>query len=126
MMPCHRFLQSEHAVEMTWGIVAHEHHPLHSANVKCDDLAAYPWVDCGGPSRVKPGGTHLSLDGILDQLYERTGKRVKTIVRSGSVGLFLLGTGPYLSWLSLTFLERLPDSSSNPCHWSSATTVIER
>ena len=55
-----------------------------------------------------------ALAGVLDQLYERTGKRIKTVTRAGSAGLYLMAAGPYLSWLSLTFLERLPGHPLKP------------
>ena len=39
---------------------------------------------------------------------------METILRSGSAGLFLVAGSPYLAWLSLTFLERLPGLSIRP------------
>ena len=52
--------------------------------------------------------TEPSLADVLDRLYKATSKRVRTIIRTGSGGLFLMGRGPYLSWLSVAFLQRLP------------------
>ena len=39
---------------------------------------------------------------------------MKTVTRAGSAGLFLMAAGPYLSWLSLTFLERLSGHPLKP------------
>ena len=112
--PLPQFLRSERFLDMTWGIVAHRSHPLHAGGVSDEALADYPWIDFDAPLRSNGAGGEPSLSGVLDQLHDRTGKRVKTIVRAGSGGLFLMGAGPYLSWLSLTFLERLPGRPLKP------------
>ena len=112
--PLPQFLRSERFLDMTWGIVAHKNHPLHSADVSDAALAEYPWIDFDAPLRANGLSGGASLAGVLDQLHDRTGKRVKTVVRAGSAGLFLMGAGPYLSWLSLTFLERLPGRPLKP------------
>ena len=39
---------------------------------------------------------------------------MRTVVRTGSAGLFLMASSPYLAWLSLTFLERLPGAFLQP------------
>ena len=49
-----------------------------------------------------------SVTVVLDDLHRETGKRASTIIRTDSVDLCLMATGPYLSWLSLTFLDKLP------------------
>ena len=51
---------------------------------------------------------------MLDALYARTGKRVKTVVRADTVGLFLLATGPWLTRLPLNFLDGLPGAPLRP------------
>ena len=109
-----QFLRRERFLDMTWGIVAHKDHPLHTETVSDDALAEYPWIDFDAPMRPPKGRGGPSLVNVLDQLHERTGRRVKSVVRSGSAGLFLMGTGPYLSWLSLPFLERMPGLSLRP------------
>ncbi len=112
--PLPQFLRRERLLDMTWGIVAHRDHPLHAGTVSDDALAEYPWIDFDAPLRPPNGRGGPSLATLLDQLYDRTGRRVKPVIRSGSAGLFLMGTGPYLSWLSLPFLERMPGLSLKP------------
>ena len=112
--PLPRFLRREPLCDMTWGIVAHRDHPLHSMTVTCDDLAEYPWIDYDAPKQNEAGHDRPSLSDVLDSLYKGTSKRASTIIRAGSVGLFLMGTGPYLSWLSLTFLQELPGLRLKP------------
>ena len=94
---------------MTAGVVAHKDHPLHTGTPTTADLADYPWIDYDPPPQGRTPNDRPSLVRVLDELYEHTGKRVATLIRTGSTGLFLMATGPYLAWLSLTFLERLPD-----------------
>ena len=92
--PLPQFLKSERFLDMTWGVVAHKDHPLHSGTVSDDALAQYPWIDFDAPMRSDAANGRPSLAGVLDQLYERTGKRIKTVTRAGSAGLFLMGAGP--------------------------------
>lgn len=61
-----------------------------------------------------PGDPRPSLGSLLDRLYESTHTRAQTIARAGTNGLFLMATGPYLNWLSLTFLGRLPGLAVRP------------
>ena len=112
--PLPQFLRRERFLNMTWGVVAHRDHPLHSGTVSDDALADYPWIDYDAPLRPANGRGGPALASVLDQLHERTGRRVKSVVRAGSAGLYLMGTGPYLSWLSLTFLEKLPGHLLKP------------
>ena len=112
--PLPQFLKRERLLDMSWGVVAHKDHPLHSGPVSDDALADYPWIDYDASLRATSGGKRPVLTDILNQLHERTGRRVRVVIRAGSAGLSLMGTGPYLSWLSLPFLERLPDSPLKP------------
>ena len=80
------------------GIVAHRGHPLHKGIAALDDLAACPWIDYGGSAPVTAdGAAPPSLSGVLNALYQGTGKRVKTVVWAGASGLALLTTGLWLS-----------------------------
>ena len=45
--PLPQFLRRERFLNMTWGVVAHRDHPLHSGTVSDDVLADYPWIDYG-------------------------------------------------------------------------------
>ena len=104
-----RNIRREHVLDITAGIVAGERHPLLAARAAVGDLSGYPWIDYGGPA---PAGTAAptdptSLPAVLDALYAYSGKRVKTVVRADTLGLFLLETGPWLAWLPLNFLDAL-------------------
>ena len=114
--PLPPFLKRESFLKAAWGIVAHRQHPLHRGEVALADLADCPWVDYEGatPVAIANGKARPSVSTVLDELRERTGKRVRTVIAAGAVGLFLLGTGPYLSWLPLPFLKALPDAPLQP------------
>ena len=113
--PLPQFVMREHILNMTWGIVAHKDHPLHSVESTYDDLADYPWIDYDKVIQSQAGTIRPSLtDNVLDKLYKRTSKRVGTLIRTNSVDLSLIRTGPYLSVLSLNFMERLPGSFLKP------------
>ena len=110
-----QFLTRQHMLDMTWGIVAHRDHPLQTRESDYDDLADYPWIDFDAVMLNQAGIARPSLtDNVLDSLYERTGRRTETILRTNSVGLSLMETGPYLSVLSLNFMERLPGAFLKP------------
>ena len=114
--PLPGFLRREQFLDMTSGIVASEGHPLLAATPAVGDLSDYPWIDYGAtaPTAAAAGNGQPSLTGVLDALYAHTGSRVKTIVRAGAVGLFLMGTGPWLAWLPLNFLEGLAGPPLRP------------
>ena len=99
------FLRRDRFLGVTAGIVAHPDHPLHAGRVRPADLAGCPWIDLDGPAA---GGRRPSLAAVLDELRARTGRHVRAVVRAGSAGLMLLAGGPWLGWLPLELLERLP------------------
>ena len=101
-------LRRERFLDMTAGIVASRDHPLLSRNIRTDDLARFPWIDFDAPARTVPGDGRPSLRALLEELHETTHTRINTIIRTGTAGIFLMARGPYLAWLSTTFLERLP------------------
>ena len=101
------FLRRDRFVGVTAGVVAARDHPLLAARPKPRDLAGWPWIDLDRPSRPDSGG-QPSLAAIFDELSRRTGRRVRPVVRAGSVGLSLLAAGPWLAWLPLELLDRLP------------------
>ena len=110
-----QFVTREHILDMTWGIVAHEDHPLHAQESTYEALADYPWIDYDMVMPDQAGNVRPSLtDNVLDRLYKRTNKRAGTVIRSNSMDLSLIRTGPYLSVLSLNFMERLPGSFLKP------------
>ena len=72
-----------------------------------DSTTTRPWR-CRRTTRAPP------LSALLEQLYRITHTRVRTVVDAGTSGLLLMAGGPYLAWLSLTFLERLPGRFLRP------------
>lgn len=107
-------LRREGFLTMTSCIVANADHPIHNGEVTCDDLADWPWIDCEAPARTQDDDEASPLAELLDEIFARTRKRVRTVVRAGPAGLALMGTGPYLSRLPLTFLNRLPGLRLRP------------
>ena len=104
VLPAH--LRRERFLGVTGGIVAASGHPLHAGEPELHDLASSPWIDFDGPADT----AGPSLAAILDELRELTGKPVRAVVRAGSAGLTLLAAGPWLAWLPLDLLDRLPGS----------------
>ena len=107
-------LRRESFLNMTSCIVARSDHPLHAGKVTCDDLVEWPWIDCEAPARTQDDEERSPLAELLDELFARTRKRVRKVVRAGPAGLALMGTGPYLSRLPITFLDRLPGLRLKP------------
>ena len=110
------FLACRGFLTVASGIVAHRDHPLQDGSVALPDLANYPWIDYDGPV---PGFSDRltdrpSIARVMEELYRRTSKRVRTVVRARAVGLFMLGRGPYLSWLPLQFLASIREPELKP------------
>ena len=57
---------------------------------------------------------HRVSTAVLEDLRGPAGRRAQTIVRAGSAGLFLMATGPFLAWVPLGFLERMPGPALRP------------
>ena len=89
-------------------------HPIHSGEMTCDALAEWPWIDCEAPARTHDDDERSSLAELLDEVFAKTGKRVRIVVRAGPAGLALMGTGPYLSRLPVTYLHKLPEPRLRP------------
>ena len=94
-LPAH--LRRERFVDLTAGIVAARRHPLHERAASLDDLARCPWVDYDAPAGIAPNDPRPSLPRLLAELHQRTLTHVREVVRTGSAGLLLLTTGPYLA-----------------------------
>ena len=110
--PLPAFLRRQRFIDMTAGIVASEGHPLLTDKPGPRDLTAWPWIDYDAPvpaafAQLPIVGKPSYLDSLLDRLHRETGRCVETVLRAGTAGLYLLATGPWLSWLPLNFLERL-------------------
>ena len=108
------FLRRERFLDMTAGIVAWHGHPLLAGKVTEDDLVRCPWVDFDATAAPAPDDFRPSLPALFEHLHQSTRTRVKTILRAGSGGLLVMAGSPYLAWLSLTFLERLPGALLKP------------
>ena len=112
--PLPEFLRRERFLDMTAGVVASSGHPLLGAKVTRRDLSRFPWIDFDWPATASPGDGRPSLDALLEGLGETVPARVRTVLRAGTAGLHVMADGPYLAWLSLTFLDRLPGGFLQP------------
>ena len=108
-------LLAERIMDMTWCIVAHEDHPLHSSKVTCEDLADYPWIEYDAASNSEAESDNLpSLARIMGEIQRQTGKQVKAVIRSDFTGLSMMREGSYLSYLPLAVKDKLFDASVKP------------
>ena len=107
-------LRRESLPAMTMAVVAHRNHPLHAAGATATAaaLADWPWIDWIADLGPEPDSP--SLNDLLDRLHARTGRRVASIVRAGAAGLALMASGPYLAWLPMEMLVRLPGRPLSP------------
>ena len=107
-LPAH--LRRERFPDATAGIVAASGHPLHDAGPEPRDLAGWPWIDFDGPAETgeAAAANRPSLAAVLEELRALTGRPVRAVLRAGSAGLALLAAGPWLAWLPLDLLDRLP------------------
>ena len=108
------FLRRERFVDLTAGIVAARSHPLLARAASLDDLARCPWVDYDAPAGLAPHDPRPSLPRLLAELHHHTLTHVRDVVRTASAGLLLLTTGPYLAWLAVELVERLPGAFLRP------------
>ena len=108
------FLRRERFLDVTAGVVAWSGHPLQGGRVGPDELARYPWIDFDWPATTPDENLGPSLTSILGQLGERAPVRVLTVLRFGASGLFALARGPWLAWLSIEPLSRLPGQLIRP------------
>ena len=56
----------------------------------------------------------IGYNSLLERLRRNTRTEVTTLLRTGSAGLLVMAGAPYLAWLSLTFLDRLPGAVLRP------------
>ena len=112
--PLPRHLRRERFIDMTAGIVASRDHPLTARRVTRADLARYPWVDFDSPATPPPGDGRPTLAALLRTLHDTTHRRVQTVARSRTAGLYVMAGAPYLAWLAVTFIERLPGAFLRP------------
>ena len=112
--PLPEFLRREPLLTLTGGIVARRDHPLRSRRPTPEDLVRSPWIDCDASAPAGAGEGGPSLAAVLERLGERTGERAGPVLRMGAAGLLLLAEGPWLSWLPLALLARLPALGIKP------------
>lgn len=106
--PLPQFLKRDHVLDMNLGVVAHVEHPIFEKKKPTyNDLVEYPWLGYDANSYRVSESDWPSLSDILEELFEKTGKRVGTIVQCDAAGLFLMSTAPYLAHLSLNFAKDL-------------------
>lgn len=108
------FVRRERFFDVTAGIVAHPNHPLHTRSITLEDLARYPWIDYDPYMPLVGSSSQTSLSHLLEKVHERSSARVRTIVRTSSASLLLLASAPYLSWLSLTLIDRMREGLVRP------------
>ena len=101
-LPAH--LRRERFLDVTAGIVAASGHPLHDAMPESRDLVLWPWIDFDGSAGGDASATGPCLAAVLDELSGPP----RAVVHAGSAGLTLLAAGPWLAWLPLDLLDRLP------------------
>ena len=112
--PLPAFLRREPLLKVTAGIVARRDHPLQSRRPSAEDLVRSPWVDCYSTARAGADERGPSLAAVLERLRERTGERAGPVLRAGAAGLLFLAEGPWLSWLPLALVARLPALGIEP------------
>jgi len=94
------FLRRESATIMNFNVVAHERHPIHEIqHPDVHDLIDYPWIDYEFDGRGSRNDPLPSLDKVLHEIALRTGRHVETILRSSTLSLHLMQSGPYLAYL---------------------------
>ena len=112
--PLPPFLRRERFLDTAVGIVANTDHPLHARAPVLADLAGYPWIDFDAAPRLDGHRRRPSLAAVLEDLHDRTNRRVQTVIRAGAAGLFLMVTSPYLAWVPLDFIEDMPGLALRP------------
>ena len=105
--PLPQFIRRKHITTMQLGVMANAAHPIFDKkNPTYSDLVDYPWITHSMDSRQTAVNSNPAFTSILDELFEKCGKRVSTIVRCDMTGLFLIGTGPYLAYGAINFASR--------------------
>lgn len=109
-------LISEPILDLTWGIVAHEDHPLQFQEIDCSDLARYPWIEYDGCEKKGDWDQDAlpSLTHVKKGLCQHTSHRVKKVVRASLTGFGMMQEGDYLSFLPVSALDKLPGASIRP------------
>lgn len=126
-------LRRETLPPVTIGVVARLRLPLQAGAATPEAWAHWPSVDCIADAQPSggPAPDPASPDDFLESLHARTGRRVAPVVRAGAAGLALMAAGPYLAWIPLELLVRLPGRPLSPLplkfgRWRSPTGMVLR
>ena len=105
----------ERILNVTWGVVAHQRHPLHSKQITHEDLVDYPWIEYDGFLQYDSHHYNLPLvSHVMDELYRLTKKRPRAAVRTNLGGLSIMSMDCYLSYLPLPITQLVPGLSLKP------------
>lgn len=107
---------------MEAGIAARWDHPLQRRRAGWEDLAEYPWIDTG--DGLRRAGDRTALARLLADICGHAGRPVRSVVRAGPAGLYMMETGPYLALLPLGLLERLPGRPLKPVAADIGTSAL--
>ncbi len=124
--PLPNFIAVEHLSKMSFNVVAHERHPIHSKKVPSyTDLIEYPWIDYELETRPSQIVQIPSLDSLLQKLENRTGRSAMRVLRTNSAGLHLMGAGPYLAYLCSNLAKNIADISLKPVSIKAFDCLVE-
>ena len=104
------YLTREASTIMNFNVVADERHPIHRIrHPNLTDLSIYPWIDYEFDAYAGKNEPLPSLNKVLREIEQRTGRRARGVLRSNSLSLNLMLSGPYLAYLSSAVLLGRPD-----------------
>ena len=112
-----REIDSEHVVQrplvdLSFGVFAHEAHPLCSkSHVTTTDLAAYPWVSYGNFAPGPIRNDWPMIDTLFDPAELPVGSSMRTLVRSDNLGSQLFVEGNYLTYMPRLFALSARDAT---------------
>lgn len=94
-------------LDLRLGVVAVPDHPIFESQPTIDRLADFPWIDYG---LRRPVDSHVwpGADDIENEVFAKTGRRFRTIVRCDASGLALMRAQPYFAYLPVTIAENIP------------------
>ena len=102
-----QFLHRESMMAMEVGVMANAAHPIfEKKTLTHNDLVAYPWLAYMGEHALFTVSDKPILTRMLDEIYQKCGKRVNSIVQCDASGLFLMGTAPYLALLAVNYKSK--------------------
>ena len=85
---------------MTWGIVAHESHPLHATKITCADLTDYPWIEYDAVSNGEFGLRQSAFPGPRHGRARATNEEAGESDRPLQLDRFVHDAGRLVSFVS--------------------------